>query len=244
MYRKPNVAIIEDNEDLMDDVLFFLQKSGYDAWGSKSAEIFWRQLHTEPTDIVLIDIGLPGEDGLSVVKHLSSLNKFGMILITARGDQQDKLEGLSNGADLYLIKPINFLMLVEAIDRLWKRMCDISLVSTTYEEKNVVKEVKQTQFKKVNYWQLDDNTRIAIYKGLSVSLSMQEYALLKKLVESSGEILNKKYLHDSLFGYVEVVDLHRVDVLLSRLRMKLKEKNITFPIHSIFGKGVIFRVDD
>ncbi|WP_421850605.1 response regulator transcription factor [Marinomonas sp.] len=244
MYRKPNIAIIEDNEDLMDDVLFFLQGSGYNTWGSKSAEYFWRQLHAEPTDIVLVDVGLPGEDGFSVARHLSSLNKFGMIIITARGDQQDKLEGLSSGADLYLIKPINFLSLVEAIDTLWKRICDNTPESAKCEESKVIVSSTHALPEKKNYWQLDDGSHSATFRGVPISLSTQEYALLKQLVDSPGQILNKQDLHDSLFGHVEDVDLHRVDVLLSRLRVKLKLKNIKFPIHSIFGKGVVFKSND
>lgn len=102
------VAIVEDSADLLDELLAFLRHRGFDAWGVRSAEAFWRQLHRDPVDIVLIDIGLPGEDGFSVLDYLHEIGHFGLVVITARGHEQDRLQALNAGADLYLIKPVNF----------------------------------------------------------------------------------------------------------------------------------------
>lgn len=81
--------------------------------GTRSAEAFWRQLHSHPVDIVLVDIGLPGEDGFSVLNYLHELGHYGLVVVSARGQQQDKLQALSLGADAYLIKPVNFAHLAE-----------------------------------------------------------------------------------------------------------------------------------
>ena len=83
------VAIIEDSADLLDELLAFLRFRGFDAWGVHSAEAFWRQLHRDPVDIVLVDIGLPGEDGFSVLDYLHELGEYGLIVMTARGHEQD-----------------------------------------------------------------------------------------------------------------------------------------------------------
>ena len=112
------VAIIEDSADLLDELLAFLRHRGFDAWGVGSAEAFWRQLHRDPVDIVLIDIGLPGEDGFSVLDYLHEIGQFGLVVITARGHEQDRLQALNAGADLYLIKPVNFSDLAESIHAL------------------------------------------------------------------------------------------------------------------------------
>ena len=84
------VAIVEDSADLLDELLAFLRHRGFDAWGVRSAEAFWRQLHRDPVDIVLIDIGLPGEDGFSVLDYLHEIGHFGLVVITARGHEQDR----------------------------------------------------------------------------------------------------------------------------------------------------------
>ncbi len=116
------VAIIEDSADLLDELLAFLRHRGFDAWGVRSAEAFWRQLHRDPVDIVLIDIGLPGEDGFSVLDYLHEIDQFGLVVVTARGHEQDRLQALNAGADLYLIKPVNFSDLAESIQALGSRL--------------------------------------------------------------------------------------------------------------------------
>ena len=110
------LAIIEDNADLLDELLAWLGYRGFEVWGSRSAESFWRQLHSHPVDIVLIDIGLPGEDGFSVLSYLHELGHYGLVVVSARGQQQDKLQALSLGADAYLIKPVNFAPACSRID--------------------------------------------------------------------------------------------------------------------------------
>lgn len=116
------VAIIEDSADLLDELLAFLRHRGFDARGVRNAEAFWRQLHRDPVDIVLIDIGLPGEDGFSVLDYLHEIGQFGPVVVTARGHEQDRLRALNAGADLYLIKPVNFSDLAESIQALGSRL--------------------------------------------------------------------------------------------------------------------------
>src|SRR5690606_22281232 len=89
-----------------------------------------RELHGRPADIVLIDLGLPGEDGFSVITYLRQLSEFGLIVISARGSSQDKLRGLDLGADLYLVKPVNFAQLVRDIEALWQRMREAAPVQS------------------------------------------------------------------------------------------------------------------
>lgn len=79
------VAIIEDNEDLREEMIFFLRARNHAVWGVSSAEQFWKELHRHPVDIVLVDIGLPGEDGFSVLDYLRTLGGFGLVVTTAGG---------------------------------------------------------------------------------------------------------------------------------------------------------------
>lgn len=116
------LAIIEDNPDLLDELLALVGLSRLRGMGTRSAEAFWRQLHSHPVDIVLIDIGLPGEDGFSVLSYLHELGHYGLVVVSARGQQQDKLQALSLGADAYLIKPVNFAHLAETPTALGARL--------------------------------------------------------------------------------------------------------------------------
>ena len=104
----PRIAIIEDDPDLRDTMVDYLQSEGYPAWGVESAEFFYRRYAVEKIDIVIVDIGLPGEDGLSVTAHLHGLPELAVIIVSARGTLDDRLAGLRAGADRYLVKPVDF----------------------------------------------------------------------------------------------------------------------------------------
>lgn len=226
---KARIAIIEDNLDLIEELMFYLQSKGYTIWGVNSAEAFWKKLHLQPVDIILVDIGLPGEDGFSVIEHLRSLDSHGVIAISARGSQQDKLHGLTLGADAYLIKPINFSNLVSTIDALWLRQCqheeaaaDSLIFSSTLES-----------------WTLNRTTLNAPC-GAQLAITPQEYQLLDVLFRHTNEVFSKTHLCSLLFGYETDPDTHRIDVILSRIRAKARNKGTHLPIRAIFGKGIVF----
>ena len=221
------LAIIEDNEDLRDELIFYLSAKGYNVWGADSAEAFWRQLHRSPVDIVLIDIGLPGEDGFSVIEYLNSIGHFGVIVLSARGTTQDKLRGLDLGADAYLIKPVNFSELADTITRLYRRICS---------EKDARQAAAEPG---ASHWRL---TAEALYcsDGMALDLTPKEYGLLTVLYKHKNTVCKKEQVHDALFGFHEQADMHRVDVILSRLRRKARDKSMTLPVRAVFGQGLVF----
>jgi len=225
------IAIIEDNSDLREELIFFLQHRGHTVWGADSAETFWKKLHRSPADIVLVDLGLPGEDGFAVVDYLAELGNFGIVIITARGQQHDRIRGLNLGADLYFVKPVNFSELATTIQALWQRLQNGRDTSNvTYQREHSGAQ-----------WRLSASQQsIADPNEKAIQLSPQEYALLRILGRSPNEIFTKEALLDLMFQYEESPEPHRVDVILSRLRKKAKKHDITLPIRSIFGKGLVF----
>ena len=229
MTSTARIAIIEDNEDLLEELMFFLQSRGYPVWGKGSAEAFWKHLHRHPADIVLVDIGLPGEDGFSVVEYLKSLGRYGLIVLTARGGMHDKMRGLNLGADQYLVKPVNFAGLAEQVSALWVRM-----------QLNATPELSGVNTITPQLWQLDDNHQELISPdGVTLPLTSQEYKLIEMLHRYSNEVCSKEMLHDLLFGYAEVPDTHRIDVVLNRIRNKARQLGVRLPVRSIFGKGLV-----
>ena len=224
---KPHLALIEDNEDLREELVFFLQASGYSCWGCASAETFWKNLHTRQVDIVLIDLGLPGEDGFEVVDYLNRLPGVGRIIITARGTPQDRLRCLQLGADLYLVKPINFAELRQQLDALWDRMA--------------VARMEQETSMQAGEWRLDAvQSCLTSPNGQVLKVSRKECDLLATLLGDAGQIHTRESLHDALFGTQDEADLHRIDVILSRLRKKARNQQMLLPLRSVFGKGIVF----
>lgn len=233
----PRIAVIEDNDDLREEVLFYLQHKNFPVWGAASAESFWKKLHFNLADIALVDLGLPDEDGFSVVENLRKLGTFGIVIITAHGSKEDRLRGLDLGADLFLIKPINFVQLVDALTQLGQRL-EASAVETAVPSR----EPDTTrQPDKANQWQLDITAaRLITPEGGIVHLTPKETELLGVLMESANQIFDRWMLHDILFRHAHEPDVHRIDVILSRVRKKARQQNVTLPLRSVFGKGVVF----
>ncbi len=221
------LAIIEDNEDLREELIFYLNAKGFAVWGADCAEAFWRQLHQHPVDIVLVDIGLPGEDGFSVIEYLNSIGRFGVIVLSARGAAQDKLRGLDLGADAYLIKPVNFSELAGTLARLYRRICSETASPQASAESGT------------SCWRLTAET-LHSSDGIALDLTPKEYGLLNALYKNKNAVCKKEQVHDELFGFHEQADMHRVDVILSRLRRKARDKGISLPVRVVFGQGLVF----
>ncbi len=224
------IAILEDNPDLREELIFFLKAKGYRVWGERSAEAFWKHLHANPVDIVLLDIGLPGEDGFSVLTYLRGLGQYGSIVMSARGSQQDKLRGMELGADAYLVKPVNFADLVLTVDQLWQRL------RSQVVDSGLPAPVAPAA------WVLRDKCLSGPH-GDDLLLTSQEARLIGFLMRYPSEVCNKELIHEHLFGFHDEPDTHRVDVVLSRLRNKAQKQNISLPIRVVFGKGVVFLAD-
>lgn len=225
------VAIIEDSADLLDELLAFLRFRGFSAWGVHSAEAFWRQLHRDPVEIVLVDVGLPGEDGFSVLEYLHEIGEYGLIVMTARGHEQDKLQAFNLGADFYLIKPVNFSVLAETIDSLGARMVQqppAPPVAAPVDEKAASSS-----------WVLQPESLLAP-SGIALPLTQQEHRLIARLMRNPSEVCRKVDLHTYLFPDEDEAELHRIDVVISRLRNKARLHGMTLPIRAIFGKGLAF----
>lgn len=224
------LALIEDNEELREELAFFLEAKGYPIWGVSSAEAFWKRLHTSPVDIVLLDIGLPGEDGYSVMEFMPGLGHYGVIVLSARGGQHDRLRGLELGADAYLVKPVNFAELAKTIDALWRRMCQ--------QADGIALAGSANRFG----WVLQ-GTALSMPDGRVLELTTQEARLMGILLQQHNQVCSKVLIHERLFGFHGEPDTHRVDVVLSRLRSKAQREGIALPLRVVFGKGLVFLIE-
>lgn len=229
------LAIIEDNPDLLDELLAWLGYRGFEVWGTRSAEAFWRQLHSHPVDIVLIDIGLPGEDGFSVLSYLHELGHYGLVVVSARGQQQDKLQALSLGADAYLIKPVNFAHLAETLTALGARLQQ----DRPAPQQPEMASAAPAPAPATGLWRLHEDKLISP-DARTLELTQQEYRLVELLMRNRNEVCSKLDLNACLFAHESEPDLHRIDVVVSRLRHKARQQGIHLPVRAIFGKGLAF----
>ncbi|MBD7808338.1 response regulator transcription factor [Klebsiella pneumoniae] len=226
------LAIIEDNPDLLDELLAWLGYRGFEVWGTRSAEAFWRQLHSHPVDIVLIDIGLPGEDGFSVLSYLHELGHYGLVVVSARGQQQDKLQALSLGADAYLIKPVNFAHLAETLTALGARLQQ----DRPAPQQPEMASAAPAPAPATGLWRLHEDKLISP-DARTLELTQQEYRLVELLMRNRNEVCSKLDLHACLFAHESEPDLHRIDVVVSRLRHKARQQGIHLPVRALLNKS-------
>jgi two-component system, OmpR family, response regulator PhoP len=233
-FRLPTIAVVEDDDDLRANILLFLRSKNFPAWGTSSAEQFYRERSVSPVDIVLIDLGLPGEDGLSALRHLRQSPKLGLIVITGRGDMESRISGLEAGVDHYFIKPINMRELHVTIEALWRKKCISNDVS---QPELVAEKNRSAPSYSLNHLELTLN----LPDGRKLSLSEREECLIRVLLDSHGAVVSRTDLHATVFSDANDIDPHRIDVLVSRLRQKAKTQfDVTLPIRTIFGKGFVF----
>lgn len=120
---KPRVAVVEDDDDLRDNMLYFLKAYGYPAWGAESGEALFRRLETDAVDVLVLDVGLPGEDGFAVARRAAQCRSMAVIILSGRDSENDRINGLNNGADLYFVKPVDLREIIASIDKLCRSRC-------------------------------------------------------------------------------------------------------------------------
>ncbi len=217
----PIIAIIDDNIVDAELIGTFLKSAGYTYWIAYSAEHFFREALNRQFNILIIDISLPGEDGLSCLGHLRSNSKAATIVITGSGQENIFIKSIDAGADAFFSKPVRRSDLLAAIYALRKKEEDSFNSYENNEDLTLDKKLRT----------LSDSI------GRKVRLTTTEVELLILLHKGSGEVVSKTEIANSLrISHLKDPD-HRVEMILSRLRKKLLLCSIPFPVRSIFGKG-------
>ena len=228
----PRLAMVEDEQDFRECAIDYLHMSGYSAWGVGCGEDLYRRLLIDPADILILDVGLPGESGFEIASHLrTSRPDLGIIILSARDQVGDRLQGLGNGADCYLVKPIDFQELIANIDALWRRVRAFRQPS-----------VEEAQVDQAASWKLNqENWRLQSPEGQQIVLTSKEFLLLKALIAAQGGTVSKLFVVEALGGNPEAFDYHRIDVLLSRLRKKWRDSAGTeLPVRTVQSAGYAF----
>jgi len=220
------VAVVEDDEDIRSNVCRFLEESGMQAWGAESAEDFYVSLLRQRADLVVVDLGLPGESGLSLVRRLAQQGVPAVVL-TARGDLESRIAGLDAGALQYFVKPTDLHELVAGIRSQLRRG---EATQAPAPAGHVVP------------WRLDAMAAQLVAPNLrTVALTTREMELVGHLIAAKGSLVTKQGLVDAM-GAGDVEDgFHRIESQLTRLRRKtLEATGMALPVRAVFGKGLVF----
>ncbi len=202
------IYLVEDDENIRKLISYALSKEGYEVNGYSLPSEFWKGYYAQRPDLVLLDIMLPEEDGLSILKKLRSESEvLPIIMLTAKDSEFDKVTGLDMGADDYIAKPFGMTELTSRVRAVLRRSM-----------------VMRNQVEKVfNVGELYVNTEKHIIEvgGEDISLSYKEYSLLTALLEANGKVIRREELISRVWGEF-YGESRTLDVHIRSLRVKLK----------------------
>lgn len=215
---KPRIAIVEDDVDQLQSLEEFLLDAGYQVWGAGSAEAFYRRFMASPVDVVILDIGLPGEDGLAVAALLKDKPDVAVIILSARDALSDRLSGLRAGADRYLVKPVNLLELAANIDAVANRLALKAAPAPGGDSpRSGANQPREPWRLALQDWVLSSP------QGKALHLTTHELVLLQCLIKAQGQAVSKKELTGQIFGPRAQNGSERLNLLVTRLRKKATE---------------------
>ena len=206
------VMVLEDESSIRSFIVINLRRAGYDVIEAETGEEALDKLKENPdTRVALLDIMLPGIDGFEVCRRIRATNtKIGIIMLTARSQEMDKVTGLMTGADDYVTKPFSPAELTARVDALFRRAGgDMNAVSAD--------EISDPPFL------LNTRNRTLEKNGKPVKLTQVEYAIVKLFMENPGKALSREEILDTVWGKDYFGELKIVDVNIRRLRIKIED---------------------
>ncbi len=202
------IFCVEDDSNIRELVVYTLETTGFQAQGFEDGASFMKALAFETPELILLDIMLPGEDGLALLKKLKTSSKtkgIPVIMVTAKGSEYDKVVGLDSGADDYVAKPFGMMELIARIKAVLRRSGDGQKPGILSHGPIV----------------LDLEKHIVTVNGKNVTLTLKEFELLERLAKKPGIVVTRDTLLSEIWGYDFDGETRTIDVHVRSLRQKL-----------------------
>lgn len=214
-----HILVIEDEPLIRDEIVILLEKAGYQVGKITDFKETTKQVQRYETDLIILDLNLPGETGFQICKNLKTKSSIPILVLTSREQLKDEIYALKLGADEYLTKPFRKERLLARIENLLKR----------YEGRNNLLE-------KDNFL-LDRNTYTLYIDGNSILLPQNQGKLLEALLTTDDNVVTKEELSMKLWNTTEFIDENALQVNITRLKKVMKEVGIAFQVKSVRGIG-------
>lgn len=223
------VWVVEDDPELQALLLDDLAWRGATVRGLDSAEALYRALLSDRCDIVVLDVGLPGEDGYAVAAHLRASLQIGIVMLTGRGAARDMALGLTQGADLYLVKPPDMDVLSAGLRSLRRRLSATPAAPVAAPAPDSAG------------WRLSaDGWTLHAPAGSPLALTTMERGVLQLLFQAAGAAVSRDQLIAHISDTPWEFDPHRLDVLVHRLRARVRSAaGVELPLRALRGQGYV-----
>jgi two-component system phosphate regulon response regulator PhoB/two-component system alkaline phosphatase synthesis response regulator PhoP len=227
MGEQRKIAIIEDEEDIRELLADYLQKAGFEVSKFEDGSSFLKFLEKEKPDLIILDLMLPDMDGKEICRYLRSdsyLSSILIIMLTAKGSEEEKVQGLELGADDYVTKPFSLKEVLARVKALLRR----AIPNT------------EARIKIGNILWIDPQTHKVYVNENEIELTSTEFKILQILASKKGMVFTREKLLDALWGNEKIVTERSIDVHIKKLRDKLKEAGCL--IKTIRGVG--YKLED
>lgn len=222
------IWLVEDDENIRDLVSYALTSAGFEPVGFESGQELYKAFGNSLPQLILLDIMLPGEDGLTVLKQIRQnplAKKTPVIMLTAKGSEWDRVKGLDLGADDYIVKPFSILELISRVNAVLRRFGDGA------------EDEKLLNYKELRV----DIQKHSVLAGQNpVSLTFKEFELLQFLLYNQGIVLSREKIMDQVWGNDFMGESRTVDMHVKNLRQKLGETGA----HIKTVRGIGYKIGD
>ncbi len=217
------IYCVDDDNTIREIEVYTLKQTGFEAKGFADGEALFEALKAEKPDLIVLDIMLPGKDGMEILKEIRSnpeTERIPVIMATAKGTEIDKIQGLDKGADDYLVKPFGTMEMVSRIKAVLRRCKRAENTSDTLTIDNIM---------------LKDSEQKVTVSGERITLTLKEYELLKTFMLNQGIVFTRDKLLSLVWGVDHAVESRTVDMHIKTLRQKLGEEGKH--IETVIGVG-------
>jgi len=227
-----NILVVDDEEHIVELIKFNLEKNGYKVITATNGIEALKLVREEAPQLLLLDLMLPGMDGYDVCKEIrkdNSISSTPIVMLSAKGEELDKILGLELGADDYITKPFSVRELLARVKAVLRRTT-VQIIEKSYKFGNII---------------LDFEKHEVVKDGEKVELTLKEFELLEMLIKNKGRVITRNFLLDEIWGYEYVGETRTVDVHIRHLRQKIEadDKNPKY-IETVRGIGYRFSMGD
>jgi len=222
------ILVIDDEKKIRDLVKMYLIKEGFQVDEAENGNIAFEKIKKNEYSLIILDLMLPGIDGFTLFKEIRKIGDVPVIMLTARGEEFDRVLGFEMGADDYVVKPFSPRELIGRVKALLRRSSN-----------NDKDKLSLLQFDGLS---IDKTTRKVLVEGQEVFLTPKEYELLLYLTSSPGQVFSREQIMQAVWNYDFFGDFRTVDTHIKNLREKLGSNAGKKYVHTVWGVGYKFEV--
>lgn len=225
--RNKLIYIVDDEQKIRELIKTYLIKEGYDVEIFEDGEAAYERFIKKPSDMLIIDIMMPGMDGYTLCREIRKLSDVPIIFVSAKDDEVDRVLGLELGSDDYISKPFSPRELVARVKTIFRRVKDEHVQNQMQKRKEI---------KCRDILVLPDERKV-LKEDIEICLTSKEYDFLIYLIDNKNKVFNREQLINNIWGYDFIGDTRAIDDLVKRVRKKLSQAGAALEITTVWGYG-------